>query len=66
MGSSASNDLRARRQRVGLNQRALACLANCQVGSVRAVENGWRPAEPDVLQRIERVLSGHEAIRSKL
>ena len=65
VGVSTATDLRERRERLGLSQRRLASFAGCSISTLRLVEHGWRPAQSDVVERIERVLTEYEAIRSK-
>jgi predicted transcriptional regulator len=60
---SDSQDLRARRLRVGLSQRGLAAIAGVSVSTVRLAEHSWRPGQSDALERIEKVLAEHEAIK---
>lgn len=53
--------LRERRQRAGLSQQRLAELAGCSVSMLRLLEGGMRPAESEVLPRVEALLAEHEA-----
>lgn len=54
-----ATDLRLRRDAAGLSQQKLAQLADCSIQMVRLLEQGLRPAQSDVLLRVEQVLAAH-------
>jgi transcriptional regulator with XRE-family HTH domain len=54
--SQQDNDLRARRRRAGLTQRALAVAAECSLSALRLYENGYSPSHSPTRERVECVL----------
>lgn len=53
---ASTNNIRARRKRLGLSAEAVAQRAGLAASTVRLAEAGWRPNGGSAIQRIDRVL----------
>lgn len=61
----AAEELRARRDRLGLSRTRLAHLAGCSLSSLCNIENGYVPKQSDVLSRARAVLADLERQRAR-
>jgi len=57
------NEVRVRRERLGLSREAVARLADVSLSSVELIETGWRPRRSRVIPAVMAALARAEAER---
>jgi transcriptional regulator with XRE-family HTH domain len=59
-------DLRQRREALGLSRQQLAQGARCSLTTLQMLESGYRPERSRALDRVLAVLEGHEAAANQI
>jgi predicted transcriptional regulator len=60
------NDLRERREALGISRESLAHNADCSMSMLGMLEQGYRPDRSKVLKRVEAALHNHEPADDRL